>query len=316
MAADDGWRSLHVYVGNSKVGGDVPNVSHSQHGQDRIVASLHAGLRGGFYVDVAANDAVHLSNTLMLERDLGWSGVCVEANPRFWFRLAHRRCAVVAGVVSDITNDSVTFNFVPGGMSGIRRADVENHPRADVDHRAYTEARPTVVLWRVLRRVGAPRVVDYMSLDVEGSEHLVLRSLGKHIARVMTVERGSGAAAAKRIRLLRQLGYLCLRSWFQRGQMARARCSAPTLGPASNVQPAYFPPTRSRLGATRLGSSRRARVVGARGGADAKFFPPGPRARRGGMPQPLELELRPLARRADCGRRRRRGRRQGRRREW
>ena len=117
MVTDDGWRTLHVYVGNSKVGGDIPNVSHSQYGQDRLVASLHADLRGGFYVDVAANDAVHLSNTLLLERDLGWGGVCVEANPRFWFRLAHRRCAVVAGVVSDTTNGSVCYHAFESRVS-------------------------------------------------------------------------------------------------------------------------------------------------------------------------------------------------------
>jgi hypothetical protein len=32
----------------------------------------------GFFVDLAAYDAVAYSNSYVLERDYGWSGICVE----------------------------------------------------------------------------------------------------------------------------------------------------------------------------------------------------------------------------------------------
>jgi len=69
---------------------DRPLHSHAQYQQDGIIKELFHGKRGGFFVDLAAAEAVHLSNTRMLERDLGWSGVLIEPNPLFWPRLMRR----------------------------------------------------------------------------------------------------------------------------------------------------------------------------------------------------------------------------------
>ncbi|CAK0820086.1 unnamed protein product, partial [Prorocentrum cordatum] len=38
--------------------------------------------RPGFFLEVGANHSEELSNTLLLERAAGWSGVCVEPFPR------------------------------------------------------------------------------------------------------------------------------------------------------------------------------------------------------------------------------------------
>jgi hypothetical protein len=40
--------------------------------QDTWVVVLYEGKREGFFVDLAASDAVEGSNTLALERDYGW----------------------------------------------------------------------------------------------------------------------------------------------------------------------------------------------------------------------------------------------------
>jgi hypothetical protein len=36
-----------------------------------------------FFVDLAANHAVDLSNSLFLEQN-GWKGICIEGNPQYW----------------------------------------------------------------------------------------------------------------------------------------------------------------------------------------------------------------------------------------
>ena len=36
--------------------------------------------RPRYFVDLAANHAIYLSNTRSLERDHGWEGTCIEAN--------------------------------------------------------------------------------------------------------------------------------------------------------------------------------------------------------------------------------------------
>ena len=74
---------------------------HSEEGQDKIVAELLGHKRGGFHIDLAANGAVFGSNTRALERDYGWSGVCIEANPRYWAALVTgvRSCHLVGAAI-------------------------------------------------------------------------------------------------------------------------------------------------------------------------------------------------------------------------
>ena len=79
---------------------DTHGTWHSQDGQDQMVAKLLQFQRGGFFVDLAANQPVCLSNTRALERDYGWRGLCIEANPALLLPLAtHRNCTVVGAVV-------------------------------------------------------------------------------------------------------------------------------------------------------------------------------------------------------------------------
>ena len=60
----------------------VAGTSHSQNGQDVVLANdVFARKRKGVFVDVGAHDGVTFSNTLMLERDFDWSGVCIEPLP-------------------------------------------------------------------------------------------------------------------------------------------------------------------------------------------------------------------------------------------
>jgi Methyltransferase FkbM domain len=126
---------------------------------------------------VAAHDAVLGSNTYALEKLHGWSGICVEAAPPFWLGLAHRSCEVVcAGVGND--REDVTFVFRPEepGLSGIVGEEFDNKKEEEaVVQQDKVETRRTVTLEEVLRRVGAPNIIDYLSFDVEGAEDLEVR---------------------------------------------------------------------------------------------------------------------------------------------
>ena len=66
---------------------DRSGVWHSQHGQDRVVSTLLAS-KHGYFIDLAASEPLMHSNTRALERDFGWNGICIEANPRYWDRFA------------------------------------------------------------------------------------------------------------------------------------------------------------------------------------------------------------------------------------
>ena len=89
---------------------DTPGVWHAQKGQDYRVAQILGGARKGFFVDLAANQPVTLSNTRTLERDFGWQGLCIDGNSGLVPELAMRRkCSVVQAIVSDTPDTPVTF---------------------------------------------------------------------------------------------------------------------------------------------------------------------------------------------------------------
>ena len=74
---------------------------HAQAGQDRSASALLGGKRGGFFLDLASNEPIILSNTRALERDFGFRGICIEANPFYWQGLSEvRSCSVVGAAIA------------------------------------------------------------------------------------------------------------------------------------------------------------------------------------------------------------------------
>src|SRR2546426_6776147 len=67
---------------------------YSQHSQDRFIDNfLLYGKREGVFVDVGAYDGVALSNTYYFEKELGWTGICIEPNPIAYESLVkNRKC--------------------------------------------------------------------------------------------------------------------------------------------------------------------------------------------------------------------------------
>ncbi|MFI8519934.1 FkbM family methyltransferase [Streptomyces sp. NPDC085481] len=168
----------------------------SQYGQDLFVVRALNGLRGGFFLDSGASDGVDASNTHLLETSYDWSGICVEPNPRFFTELVrNRRCHSVNCCLYDRAGE---VDFVEAGtVGGILD---EYHPvlldcarrllGTVPDRPPPTVRRPARTIRSVLREFGAPSVLDYWSLDTEGSELALLRSFpfDEYDVRVLTVE--------------------------------------------------------------------------------------------------------------------------------
>ncbi len=97
----------------------------SQYGQDRFVITTLGGVRGGFFLDSGASDGVSVSNTLALERDFGWDGICVEPNDLMFEQLVrNRRCRCVNCCLYDRPGD-VAFVERAQTLGGIL---AEYHP--------------------------------------------------------------------------------------------------------------------------------------------------------------------------------------------
>ena len=105
---------------------------HGQEMQDCIVHALLQGKKGGTFIDLAANHWQTFSNTLSLERDHGWSGLCIEPNPVYHAGLMQNRtCSLVAAYVSE--SEGPGF-FSPFATIGRKTGCAKLNPDAPVPH--------------------------------------------------------------------------------------------------------------------------------------------------------------------------------------
>lgn len=159
----------------------------SQEGQDKFLdTQVFKGFRNGVFVDVGAHDGKSFSNTMFFESQRGWSGVLIEPNPIIFERLKqnrphsrHEQCAISE------SEGSVDFLQITGHaemLSGISSAYDSRHKERiqnEVDGKGGSATTIQVQSKRfstVARAHGLSRI-HYLSIDVEGAEASVLRSI-------------------------------------------------------------------------------------------------------------------------------------------
>lgn len=165
--------------------------SYSQNGQDRYVAeTVFNGKRDGFFVEAGAGDGLWISNTLLLERRYGWSGILVEPTSAFVLLQKNRpNCRLENSCLAGVRKSVTLVEIFDTGQAALspdaganlllsKTVDVAPETLAQMDsawgkaQRQYeVQARP---LAEVLKAHGAPRTIDYLSLDVEGYEYEIL----------------------------------------------------------------------------------------------------------------------------------------------
>ncbi len=66
-------------------------MSYSQLKQDIWVLNKLNHKKNGFFVEAGACDGLYLSNTLLLEKEYDWSGICCEPNKQYYEKLLLNR---------------------------------------------------------------------------------------------------------------------------------------------------------------------------------------------------------------------------------
>mmetsp|Transcript_22202 Transcript_22202/g.50759 ORF Transcript_22202/g.50759 Transcript_22202/m.50759 type:complete len:337 (-) Transcript_22202:197-1207(-) len=186
-----------------KLGMHKPGSHASQYGQDAWVDRVLNGSRGLFVVESGAFDGEFFSNSLFLETARDWQCLLVEANPYLIGPILarRRRCHVFGGGLS-ITGSVESFRFRP------RQAFGGFEETLTVDHEKEWQNTANLVRGGLLRRVAlglvawlavpfaldipvnvtsfplvsllhelGRDVVDYWSLDTEGSELRILEHI-------------------------------------------------------------------------------------------------------------------------------------------
>jgi FkbM family methyltransferase len=149
---------------------------YSQAGQDEWVVKFFNEKKNGFFLDIGAHNGIDINNTYYLEKNLDWSGICIEADPVIFEDLKNNRNSIC---VNCAASDSVGYiKFSQDGFSG-----KINELTGTVDVKSNTIAN-------ILRDNNAPKIIDYISLDVEGYESKVLSKFpfDEYEFIIMTVE--------------------------------------------------------------------------------------------------------------------------------
>ena len=154
--------------------------SQSQSGEEEIYLRRFAPAGRGVYVEIGALDGHTFSNTRVLSRCRGWSGLLVEANVANYAALLRRldranvtvRHAAVCRPPQAWANMTEHGGAVAGDVgrmspSFVRRWRGANHPERTVP-------TPCTTMDELL---GGRTRVDFFSLDVEGAEHAVVSTI-------------------------------------------------------------------------------------------------------------------------------------------
>ncbi len=182
--------------------------SHSQINQDVFVISRLKGIRGGFFVEFGATDGVSLSNTYQLEKIFDWSGILVEPGQNWKANLtANRSCHIDFRCVTSKSGDQVQFiESRSPELSTIKGFEGKDENRREMFKGYDVES---ISLEDLLDEYQAPKTIDYLSIDTEGSEFLILENFNfdKYRFKLITCEHNFTENREKIFRLLSKNGY-------------------------------------------------------------------------------------------------------------
>jgi FkbM family methyltransferase len=180
--------------------------SQSQIRQDIFVLSELNYKKNGFFVEFGATNGVDLNNTYLLATEFGWDGILAEPDRRWHSDLKkNRNCIIDTRCVSDQSGVNISFTALPRGEnSGISkvvplRRRIRGR-RYDVESVSFND---------LLAEHNAPNIIDYASVDTEGSESLIMDALdfSRWKFRIITIEHNFEPRREHMYNLMIQNGY-------------------------------------------------------------------------------------------------------------
>ncbi|VDI51824.1 Hypothetical predicted protein [Mytilus galloprovincialis] len=163
---------------------------YSQAHQDKTMYKI-SQKKNGFFIEMGAYNGQTFSNTLWLERKHNWTGLLIEANPDLCRQIdalkrhAWRLCACISDTLTKT-------DFIQCGAVGGMASELDNDPIQMIKTKRKISV-PCFDMAEVLDQIGVHHI-DYFSLDVEGSEMIILESIrnklisGKIVVNIWSIE--------------------------------------------------------------------------------------------------------------------------------
>ncbi|HEX4751163.1 MAG TPA: FkbM family methyltransferase [Bryobacteraceae bacterium] len=191
-----GGEGISGVTANQEFADVVIDQDFSQHGEQEIILDFFSRLPQGFNkycVDAGAYDGFVGSNSRALFLS-GWRGVVIEPNPRAFARLRELYAdrtdiAFVQKALSGSRREGVPMKFSVG-PSGTAEQDKWMYAQPSTLHDSFatqyeqghgyvyeTLTVSTDTLTNILRQVGAPKDIGFLSIDCEGEDLNIIREL-------------------------------------------------------------------------------------------------------------------------------------------
>lgn len=188
----------------------------SQYGQDRYINEfVFKNKAGGVFVDIGANDGRTFSNTLFFEKQLNWRGVAIEPLPSAFQKLQQNRDCICLQCCVGARTEAVEFLSIKGHsemLSGV----FDQYEKSHLDRVYKSTATHGDTIEKIM--VQSMRLstileehdlleVDYLSLDTEGGELEILKSIDFSKISVKAISVENNYDDPRIYRLLKKQGF-------------------------------------------------------------------------------------------------------------
>ncbi len=157
--------------------------------QDLFVVYFSAAKKSGYFVEFGATDGISLSNTNLLETSYGWQGILAEPLSSWHEQLKkNRKCHIDTRCVYSRSGETVQFRntYETPELAGIEKS-LQADNNKELRQTFSTGEVSTVSLMDLLATYNAPKSIDYLSVDTEGSELEILEAFDFSAYRVSLV---------------------------------------------------------------------------------------------------------------------------------
>ncbi|KAF7994766.1 hypothetical protein HCN44_004238 [Aphidius gifuensis] len=177
--------NIHSYLNLAE-----PDIIEQSMGQAQIIKKIFNNKTNGFFIECGAYDGETRSNTLSLERSLGWTGLLIEADPiNFRKMLKKKRRSHLSPTCLSTQPYPMSVSFLMANNIGRIHNSSENNSEKNTMDRAHHGIHVGVQCFPLASYIAALEIktVDYFSLDIEGDEMSILKTIPFNLVDIKTL---------------------------------------------------------------------------------------------------------------------------------
>ncbi|XP_068965378.1 uncharacterized protein [Bombus flavifrons] len=160
---------------------DNPEIQDQSMGQAEHIRKIFKDKKNGFFVECGAYDGETRSNTLVLERYLDWNGLLVEADPLNFSKMLrkNRKAYLTPTCLATEPFPSVNSFLMADNVGRLHEPNASDSHLPNSPDVAHSGVHISVQCFPFIDLMAALNVttVNYFSLDIEGHELQVLKTI-------------------------------------------------------------------------------------------------------------------------------------------